>query len=105
MEQMLFDSWQIESTERPASWHDGFSKLLLELNGKLLEDTLAYPTAQGEIERNPYDLFLAIKEAADFMEIDDFLWSLADNWCHATDPDSHGKMTHLRRADATARGA
>eukprot|EP00971_Amphidinium_carterae_P091433 1810117-Amphidinium_carterae.1 len=38
------------------------------------------------------------------MEIDDFLWSLADNRCHTTDPDSHGKMTHLRRADASARG-
>eukprot|EP00971_Amphidinium_carterae_P170984 3388411-Amphidinium_carterae.1 len=104
MEEVLFDSWKIDSTERPASWHDGFSKLLLELNGRLLEDNLAYPTAQGDLERKPYDLFLAIKEAADYMEIDDFLWSLADNRCHTTDPNSHGKMTHLRRADATARG-
>eukprot|EP00971_Amphidinium_carterae_P023235 458488-Amphidinium_carterae.1 len=76
---MLFDTWHVESTERPASWHDGFTKLLLELNGKLLEDTLEYPTSQGDLERNPYDLFLAIKEAADFMEIDDFIWSMADN--------------------------
>eukprot|EP00971_Amphidinium_carterae_P023324 459958-Amphidinium_carterae.1 len=38
MEQVLFDSWHIETTERPASWHEGFSRLLLELNGRLLED-------------------------------------------------------------------
>eukprot|EP00971_Amphidinium_carterae_P292804 5812979-Amphidinium_carterae.1 len=48
---------------------------------------------------------MAIKEAADYMEIDDFLWSLADNRCHTTDPNSHGKMAPLKRADATARGA
>eukprot|EP00971_Amphidinium_carterae_P144917 2871346-Amphidinium_carterae.1 len=79
MEEVLFDSWKIETTERPGSWHEGFSRLLMELNGKLLEDVSVYPTAKGELERNPYDLFLNIKESADFMEIDDFLWSLADN--------------------------
>eukprot|EP00971_Amphidinium_carterae_P115835 2294349-Amphidinium_carterae.1 len=71
---MLFDSWHIETTERPASWHEGFSRLLTELNGRLLEDNLPYPTSQGDLDRNPYDLFVAIKRAADYMEIDDFLW-------------------------------
>eukprot|EP00971_Amphidinium_carterae_P204919 4066835-Amphidinium_carterae.1 len=51
---------------------------------------------------------MAIKQAADYMEIDDFLWglaALADHRCHTTDPNSHGKMAPLKRANATARGA
>eukprot|EP00971_Amphidinium_carterae_P057409 1135005-Amphidinium_carterae.1 len=104
MEEVLFDSWKIDNTERPASWHDGFSQLLLELNGSLLEDTIAYPTAQGDIEQNPYELFQLVKEGASYMEIDDFQWSLQDNRCHTTDPGSHGRMSHLRRADADVRG-
>eukprot|EP00971_Amphidinium_carterae_P318480 6330351-Amphidinium_carterae.1 len=56
MEEVLFDSWKIDTTERPASWHDGFSQLLLELIGRLLEDTIEYPIAQGDIQKNPYEL-------------------------------------------------
>eukprot|EP00971_Amphidinium_carterae_P222295 4412336-Amphidinium_carterae.3 len=104
MEEVLFDSWKINTTERPASWHDGFSKLLQELNGRLHEDTIEYPIAQGDIQQNPYELGQLIKDGANYMEIDDFVWSLSDNRCHTTDPDSHGRMPHLRRADAEARG-
>eukprot|EP00971_Amphidinium_carterae_P095763 1895034-Amphidinium_carterae.1 len=104
MEEVLFDSWKINTEERPASWHDGFSQLLLELNGRLLEETIEYPTAQGDIQQNPYELFKLVKEGANYMEIDDFVWSMQDNRCHTTDPDSHGRMSHLRRADADARG-
>eukprot|EP00971_Amphidinium_carterae_P350304 6491480-Amphidinium_carterae.2 len=104
MEEVLFDSWEVHNTERPASWHEGFTQLLQELNGRLLEETIAYPTAQGDIQQNPYELFQLVKEKASYMEIDDFIWSLSDNRCHTTDPDSHGRMEHLRRADADARG-
>eukprot|EP00971_Amphidinium_carterae_P063466 1256225-Amphidinium_carterae.2 len=56
MEEVIFDSWIIDSRERPASWHEGFSKLLQELNGHLLEDTLPYPIAHDDIQLNPYEL-------------------------------------------------
>eukprot|EP00971_Amphidinium_carterae_P344640 6485150-Amphidinium_carterae.1 len=104
MEEVIFDSWKIDNQERPASWHDGFSKLLQELNGRLMEDNLSYPMAQGDVELNPYELCHQIMDRANYIQIEDFAWTLKDDRCHTTDPDSAGRMNHLRRADADARG-
>eukprot|EP00971_Amphidinium_carterae_P312206 6205627-Amphidinium_carterae.1 len=104
MEEVIFDSWKVDNQECPASWHDGFSKLLQELNGRLVEDNLAYPMGQGDLELNPYELCHLIMDKANYIQIEDSAWTLKDDRCHTTDPDPAGRMNHLRRTDADARG-
>eukprot|EP00971_Amphidinium_carterae_P106061 2100597-Amphidinium_carterae.1 len=104
LEEAVFDSWRIAGQDRPASWQDGFTNLLQELNARLVDDEISYPMSQGDLLTNPYELVTKIIDKANNISIDDFLWSLQDDRCHTTNPDAWGRMDHLRRADADARG-
>eukprot|EP00971_Amphidinium_carterae_P351028 6491868-Amphidinium_carterae.2 len=75
-----------------------------ELNANQIEEDIYYPTSQGEINTNPYDLVELIVDKSSNIQIEDFAWSITDDKSHTTHPDAWGRMDHLRRADADARG-